>query len=159
MLLPLRWLLYGNTGQTTGGTRRNRKIQRKLRRLAQWSEVEFPFVPIPQPTLEDVIVRVEPIAPLKIKVAPVTVVAEIGLFDYEIAATLIAFMEIEKDVADLRQLAAQIRALDNAMAQFSDWTSIEITRSDAAAAEDSAAVPAARSSPQIFLASSADQAH
>jgi hypothetical protein len=75
MLLPLRWLLYGsNAGQATGGTRRNRKIQRKLRRLAQWSEVEFPFVPTPQPKAEDLIVRVEPIPPLKIQVAPVRVV-------------------------------------------------------------------------------------
>jgi hypothetical protein len=53
MLLPLRWLLYGTAAQgTTSGTRRNRKIQRKLRRLVQWSEVELPFVPTPQPKAE-----------------------------------------------------------------------------------------------------------
>ena len=144
MLLPLRWLLYSNAGQTTGGTRRNRKIKRKLRRLAQWSEVELPpFVPIPQPQAEDVVVRVEPIPPLKIQVAPVRVVAEIGLFDYEIAA-LIEAMDVDKKIRELQHLDAQIRALDNAMAPFSDWSSIEITRCDSRAAEESAAIPTAR---------------
>jgi hypothetical protein len=142
MLLPLRWLLYSNAGQTTGGTRRNRKIQRKLRRLAQWSEAELPPI-LPQPKAEDVTVRVEPIR-LEIQVAPVTVVAEIGLFDYEIAV-LIDVMETDKKLRELQHLDEQIRALDNAMAPFSDWSSIEITRSDSRAAEESAAIADAQS--------------
>ena len=148
MLLPLRWLLYSNAGQTTGGTRRNRKIQRKLRRLAQWSEVEFPFARIPQPkAAEDVVIRVAPI-PLQIKVLPVTVVAGIDLFDYEIAAVLDA-IETDNKMRELQRLEALIRALDNAMAPFPEFSAIEITReitrSDAAAGEDSAAIPTARS--------------
>jgi hypothetical protein len=102
------------------------------------------------PKAEDVVVRVGPIAPLQIEVAPVTVVAGIDLFDYEIAA-LIDIMETEKKLRELQHLDAQIRALDNAMAPFPDWSSIQITRettpSDAGSAEDGAAVPNARSQP------------
>jgi hypothetical protein len=54
-------------------------------------------------------------------------------------------METDKKIRELQHLDAQIRALDNAMAPFSDWSSIEITRSDASAAEESAAIPTARS--------------
>lgn len=46
MLLPFRWLLYGTAAapaaETTTGTRKHPKIQRKLRRLAQWSEAIAP---------------------------------------------------------------------------------------------------------------------
>lgn len=44
MLLPFRWLLYGTaaTAAQSSGTRKHPKIQRKLRRLAQWSEAIAP---------------------------------------------------------------------------------------------------------------------
>lgn len=45
MLLPFRWLLYGTASAAAvieKGTRKHPKIQRKLRRLARWSEAIAP---------------------------------------------------------------------------------------------------------------------
>jgi len=42
MLLPFRWLLYGTAAASTGATRKHPKIQRKLRRLARWTEAIAP---------------------------------------------------------------------------------------------------------------------
>lgn len=45
MLLPFRWLLYGTASVAAvieKGTHKHPKIQRKLRRLAQWSEAIAP---------------------------------------------------------------------------------------------------------------------
>jgi hypothetical protein len=119
MFLVLRSLWEPARGR--GGAYR-----RHPRRIAQWSEVDFPFLPIPK--AEDVvIVGTEPIT-LNPQIAIGEVVAEVALFDYEIAA-LIEVMGIDKEITDLQQLEAQITALDKALAPFPDWSSIEITRS------------------------------
>ena len=85
----------------------------------------MPFLPIPK--AEDVeIIGTEPIT-INPRIAIGEVVAEVGLFDEEIAALadILDVLAIDEEVT---KIEAQIAALDRATAAFPDWDLIEITR-------------------------------
>ena len=111
---------------------------RKPRRIARWSEVEFPFV---LPKGRDAAVVIKEGVSADPQIGTGTVVAEIALFDYEIASLrdVINFIEIEKDITDLLHVDEQITALDNSITPFFDWSSAEI------AEPKSRAIPTAQS--------------